>query len=854
MAYIQDEKLRDGKGNLDTRCPHGMLYGISGSSYLIYTLKGTSIKRGADVTAPLDEEVLLARGLPQALKGEESDDVTQQLREDAKARGEADGEDMYDSGDEETSLDEPKPLPAITDPRGLALLGVVRELRAKQPGLSVKDAVTEVRKRSAAAKQNFPAKTKADAEDPTHAGPPSQRLRSNKQNVLVDAINAIAEAYNNVSQMVDMVDAAVYQLWGDEVHDAFTSTVSLNKGGTFESYSADVSKFVSENAPTELPERVAYAHECNKAARNFTEVVTDLGRAQLDVPASAREVYDSPFAQDWLRADQKSVDVVHYAGCPYIRLEDAKKQGYEIVPSVVQRKLKVTKATGRLAANDPRKSRTAMDGKWLKRTRERNGVDKPPPPRNAHVEIADELLLKMMLSEAAPEDEDISSADLPNAYNLAELPRPSKVLLLPETVDKWDSDGHELGLLMVVPHYGEEESGDDLDSMIVTELESAGFQRAEGVPALHTMVVGAEDGAKGGTVKLARIVDDFLIVTPKDHPVLGRIELHFRAAFGEGVKFDRGADEVAGITWRRDREQRLITVRMTQHVVAAAKRYYPGLLEGKRPSQNEAKGLKLHELCDKLELPAKRDSKLTRQQKQVQEITGALKFPEKVLVVLSLPLHRLARVGSFAPPEAYLAALLVLELAYDHRFDSLTYGPGEQRLGLSTRTHIDLDEPAPSELQGTADATWGLSKDVYGYIATRSGAAIMHGVKSVQVICESSYATEGVATQHLAQKLEYAQQIEQVFGSLSVRPTVIGTDSSSNLAVGSSKGAASSRSKHTLRRWVAVMKRMEAKQIYLAKVNTDDMPADFLTKFVGKVKLARSLKRATNSDKALPPK
>ena len=50
------------------------------------------------------------------------------------------------------------------------------------------------------------------------------------------------------------------------------------------------------------------------------------------------------------------------------------------------------------------------------------------------------------------------------------------------------------------------------------------------------------------------------------------------------------------------------------------------------------------------------------------------------------------------------------------------------------------------------------------------------------------------------------------------------------------------------------MKRMEAKQIYLAKVNTDDMPADFLTKFVGKVKLAKSLKRATNSDKALPPK
>ena len=32
------------------------------------------------------------------------------------------------------------------------------------------------------------------------------------------------------------------------------------------------------------------------------------------------------------------------------------------------------------------------------------------------------------------------------------------------------------------------------------------------------------------------------------------------------------------------------------------------------------------------------------------------------------------------------------------------------------------------------------------------------------------------------------------------------------------------------------------------------MPADFLTKFVGKVKVARSIKRASNSGMALPQK
>ena len=45
--------------------------------------------------------------------------------------------------------------------------------------------------------------------------------------------------------------------------------------------------------------------------------------------------------------------------------------------------------------------------------------------------------------------------------------------------------------------------------------------------------------------------------------------------------------------------------------------------------------------------------------------------------------------------------------------------------------HVSLDDPAPEELQGTADATWGLTKDVFGYLAMRSSAAVLHGVKGI---------------------------------------------------------------------------------------------------------------------------
>ena len=841
MAYIQDEKLRDGKGNLDTRCPTGMLYGISGSSYLIYTSKGTSVKRGADVSAPLDEEVLLSRGLPDERNEDEEDSavVARQLSEDAAARDDAaDGQDAYDTGAEDEDLDTPEPLPAISN------TGAEQDEGEAEPAKTSKRGGGQSK-----AKTYFPAPTKADEENPSAAGPPSKRLRARA--ALATAVNAVAILPIGDAEKAELVDTAVFQTLGGPMHDKFCNAVAYEPGGCFESYSTSVSTFI-DDMPWSAIDPAPTAFECNKAARGFTEVETDLGRVQLDIPANARELKDSPFATQWQAADQKSVDVIHRAGCPYIQLDDARKQGYTIAPSVVQRKLKVVKATGRLADKDARKSRTAIDGAWLKRYRQRKGEQKPLEARNSHVEIADDTLIKMMLSEAAPKDEDISSADLPNAYNLAERRRPPIVLTLPDTCDKWDADGNELGLLLVVPHYGEEESGNDLDHMIKTELEKAGMQRAEGVPALHTMVVGAENGVAGGTVKVARIVDDFIITSPKGHPVLERIEAHFHAAFGTGVKFGRDAEEVAGFTWVRNRRLLLLTVRMTQHVVAAAKKYYPGLLEGKRPSKAEAKGMHLHDACDALHLPEVREGKLTRHQKLVQEITGALKFPEKIVIALTLPVHRLARIGSFPPPEGYLTALLVLEHAWDHRHDGITYGPGE-KLSVAMRAHVTLDSPAPLELQGHADATWGLPTDVFGYVATRSGAAIAHGVKNIKVICESSYASEGVATQYLVHKLEYAQQIEQVFGNLSCRPTIVGTDSSSNLAVGSGRGAPS-RSKHTLRRWTEVTKRMEMKQILLVKVDTEEMPADFLTKFVGKVKLAKSLKRATNSGKALPPK
>ena len=234
---------------------------------------------------------------------------------------------------------------------------------------------------------------------------------------------------------------------------------------------------------------------------------------------------------------------------------------------------------------------------------------------------------------------------------------------------------------------------------------------------------------------------------------------------------------------------------------------------------------------------------------------GLLKYPERVMPRLTLPLHCLAKVMSNPPPEANLALKLVAEMAWSHRDEGITYCGGEPSMSLSLRARVKLDEPAPVELQGTADATWGAvgpEKDISGMVLTRCGGAVVHGTNNINAIVDSSCESEGVASTKLAHKIEYAQTIESAFGATVQRPTILGTDSSSNLALATRQGAAG-RARHALRRWHNLIRRLELGQVLLAKVDTDDMPADFLTKFVPTAKLERSIRRATNAGAAVPP-
>ena len=111
------------------------------------------------------------------------------------------------------------------------------------------------------------------------------------------------------------------------------------------------------------------------------------------------------------------------------------------------------------------------------------------------------------------------------------------------------------------------------------------------------------------------------------------------------------------------------------------------------------KGETMAGLADGLKLPEERSTKLSREQKEVQEITGGIKYPEKIMPRITLFVHRLSTVMSFPCLRAKHVALLTLEEAWNHRFEGLTFGgdgpDGEEATQVRMHAHFDMSRPGP---------------------------------------------------------------------------------------------------------------------------------------------------------------
>ena len=212
-------------------------------------------------------------------------------------------------------------------------------------------------------------------------------------------------------------------------------------------------------------------------------------------------------------------------------------------------------------------------------------------------------------------------------------------------------------------------------------------------------------------------------------------------------------------------------------------------------------------------------------------------------------LHCVSKVASRPPPEALLVAKAALAAAYDNRERGITYGGGGLHNGSRLSANIFADfrmTDGPSkELECTADATWD-GDNVYAILLTLNGGAVLHVCKKMHLIVDSSMESEALATGKAGEAIGYAREIMRAIGYPPRGPTWVGTDNAANALVASGNSVPA-RSRHCLRRYLTFLQRVQLGETTVGHVRDTENPSDFLTKFVHKEKVAKSIQYATNS-------
>ena len=87
-----------------------------------------------------------------------------------------------------------------------------------------------------------------------------------------------------------------------------------------------------------------------------------------------------------------------------------------------------------------------------------------------------------------------------------------------------------------------------------------------------------------------------------------------------------------------------------------------------------------------------------------------------------------------------------------------------------------------------------------GLILTYAGAAVLHQVKKISLVVDSTMESEAIGSAKAGEAVAYAREILRALGVPPLGPTRIGTDNKANYTIGNGVGCPT-RSKHFLRRY-----------------------------------------------------
>ena len=714
--------------------------------------------------------------------------------------------------------------------------------------------------------KHFPEETQVERDQPETdlVGPPSVRVKQRKRGQrMAEALHACmqrvhaSDAVSVFNGLLHTMDSGAEECFEVECDAQIADAIArLASAGTercaataevmhVEAEASGKSCWADADSEDELPPvgTLRRAWECSKAEREAEKINTEYGMASYHIPATDKERDAAPDRTEWEAADNLAVDVLLYAGNEMIRISEVPKGAF-IADSVMARKIKKD-AQGFLKK---RKSRLSLDGKRLRRMQvAMRGKCEYDDRRAWHVSTVDDITFKLFSGDAAHNDLDVTALDVGNAYAYAERQRAVGYMRLQKCVRRYAPDGEELVMLVNTPVYGEDPAGEEWDMDSDAVLETTGLERAEGVPACWMLRLEC-----GGMFKVLKTVDDFMCSEPRKYERAHAKKLREALLqIAPEVSYEEEPKKWCGYGITRDRARRVLTLRMTEKLKEAAARHLPEGWEANRPSKNLAKGESLPSLCRGLQ-PIAADQKVDQElQTLVQKVLGDLRYPERVTPAITLPLHSLACVAVRPPPEARRVAELLLEQAYDERTRGITLGGREcPYVDLYMNASEGMGAMKLSTLPGgAADSTWMASPELYALVVYAFGAAVHHCTKKHRLVCSSSFIAEGAATNELLKMVLYARNAMRAWGYGTLQPSVLWSDSLSNVSVSNNAGAAA-KCKHELCRYLVLQQRVKAGDVFTRHIVDPMNFADFLTKWVSGKKIETSLKLITNCSNA----
>jgi hypothetical protein len=609
---------------------------------------------------------------------------------------------------------------------------------------------------------------------------------------------------------------------------------------------------------TSSEEEATFHVNAVKKGQDTVEVVTALGdKVTLKVPRGGRAALDkSAEAASWYEADRVAFHdaILALPGNELVLLEEVRAEGHDLLHMSTTRRVKLDRASGMLASRNPFKSRHSVDEK-RQRAAGGSSVAETLASRSTYTVPVDDLVFKTFMSALRP-GEMLVALDWKNAYGLGHCQREPRYVIIPETVDAEDEAGRRMCLRLVTSLWGEGVAGFEWECTRDEDLRDAGWEQCVGVPALFR-----HGDACHGIV----IVDDLLIKVPRDGNVheLTHAALSAKAVARGGAPLSIDLDVESWGGWKIERspDRMAVTISLPNHLEQAVARWLPELLgSDKLPSRLLTKK-QLRTALDGLKL-CPTEGRLSKDAKDMQRITGELRYIVKSAIRLLRNTHKLSCVMQAPPSEGKLCAESVLAQAWLHR-ESLrfTYSHGydsPEHLGLLAGSMdsargaaiVEIDgaarmaaQRAPVEAEGVADSTWSRGdcgdKDVYALAVTRGGAAIVSELRMIKVIMPCSTTSEGYASVKVSDRMVHVAQIETQLGVPSEGPALLASDSASSLRVASGH-ASVVNCRHALRRWAILTQRVVERAIRLGHVRDEDNPIDFATKWVSEDKVDAS--------------